>query len=101
MWKCVDEKLAISQKHAALSWQALGVWVYILPQTDGRGRFLAEPDFLRSTCMTLRRDLRLGQVEKAIEELEVTSTSRTGELAVAGAGRLSIWFEFISRLPFI
>lgn len=70
MWKRLDESIALSEKLASLSWQALGVWVYLLSQTDTRGRFHRDARVVKAKCMTMRYDVRLELVEEALLELE-------------------------------
>lgn len=70
MWKRLDESIALSEKLATLSWPALGVWTYLLAQTDTMGRFHRDVRIVKAKCMTLRYDLRLEVVEEALLEIE-------------------------------
>lgn len=69
MWKRLDESIGLSEKHARLSWPALGVWLYLLPNTDSKGRYPADVKIIKARCMTYREEFRLEQVEAALQEL--------------------------------
>jgi len=70
MWKRLDESISLSEKLASLSWQAFGVWTYLLSQTDTMGRFPRDSRIVKAKCMTMRYDLRLELVEEALLEIE-------------------------------
>jgi hypothetical protein len=69
MWKRLDEDISLSERHAALPWQTLGVWMYILPNADTKGRYSGDAKVVKARCMTLRDDIRLEQVEEALVQL--------------------------------
>ena len=70
MWKRLDESLSLSEKHARLSWEAFGLWVYLLSNSDAKGRFSGDARVIKARCMTYREAVRLEQVEDALSELE-------------------------------
>lgn len=69
MWKRLDEKISLSEKHGKLSWEAFGVWVYLLANSDARGRYSGDAKVIKARCMTYRETVRLEQVEDALQEL--------------------------------
>lgn len=70
MWKRLDESISLSEKWARLSWPAMGMGIYILSNSDSRGRYIADPRIIKSRCMTYRYDVRLDLIEDALLELE-------------------------------
>lgn len=70
MWKRLDESIALSDKLASLGWVSMGVWTYVLAQTDTMGRFHRDSRIIKAKCMTMRYDLRPETVEEALLELE-------------------------------
>lgn len=71
MWKRLDEQISLSEKHAKLSWEAFGIWTYILPNTDSKGRYPADPRVIKARCLTYRAALSLESVEAALLELQL------------------------------
>lgn len=69
MWKRIDESISMSRKHGEISYQSLAVWLYLLPNTDCKGRYPADAEVILKRCMTFRRDMRLEQVEESLTEL--------------------------------
>ena len=70
MWKRLDEQISLSEKHSKLTWEAFGIWIYILSNSDARGRFSGDSRVIKARCMTYRDGVRLEQVEDALSELE-------------------------------
>lgn len=70
MWKRLDESIALSDKLASLGWVSMGIWTYLLAQTDTMGRFHRDSRIVKAKCMTMRYDLRPETVEESLLELE-------------------------------
>lgn len=70
MWKRLDESISLSDKWARLSWVAMGVGIYILPNCDTKGRFPADSRIIKARCMAYRYDVRLEVIEDALLELD-------------------------------
>lgn len=70
MWKRLDESISLSEKWARLSWAAMGTGIYILSNSDSKGRYPADSRIIKARCMTYRYDVRLEMVEEALLELE-------------------------------
>lgn len=96
MWKRLDEGISLSEKHARLSWMALGVWTYILPNTDAKGRYSADTKVIKARCMTYRDEIRLEQVEDALKELE---RERVLHLYTSGSKRYLVMHDHAEYNP--
>ncbi len=70
MWKRLDESISLSEKWARLSWAAMGIGIYILSNSDSKGRYVADSRIIKARCMTYRYDVRLELIEEALAELE-------------------------------
>ena len=70
MWKRLDESISTSEKWAKLSWSTMGIGMYILANSDSRGRYDGESRVIKARCMTYREDVRLETIEEALSELE-------------------------------
>lgn len=70
MWKRLDPKIATSEKHVKLGFGPMMLWALMLPHTDSKGRYWANPAFIKGQCLPLFDAIRLEQVEAALLELE-------------------------------
>jgi hypothetical protein len=70
VWKRLDESISTSEKWAKLSWSTMGIGMYILANSDSKGRYSGDPRVIKARCMTYREDVRLETVEDALSELE-------------------------------
>jgi hypothetical protein len=70
VWKRLDESISTSEKWAKLSWSTMGIGMYILANSDSKGRYDGDSRVIRARCMTYREDVRLEIIEGALSELE-------------------------------
>ena len=69
MHKKIHESIALSEKHAQVSYLANVVWFFVLPHVDAFGRYRADPALIKAQCMPLFLSTRLEQVAEALNEL--------------------------------
>lgn len=70
MWKRLDEAISTSEKWARLSWPGMAIGMYILANSDAKGRYDGDSRVIKARCMTFREDVRPETVEDALKELE-------------------------------
>jgi hypothetical protein len=70
VWKRLDESISTSEKWAKLSWSTMGIGMYILANSDSKGRYDGDARVIRARCMTYREDVRLETIEGALSEME-------------------------------
>jgi len=68
MWKKIHDRVSLSKKLAALSYDAFRVWFFVLPNSDMHGRYSADPTLIKAQCLprVTMDDLR---VTVALKEL--------------------------------
>jgi hypothetical protein len=69
MWKRLDESISLSEKWARLSWPSMGIAMYVLANSDSKGRYPADVRIIKARCMTYRYDIRLELIEESLQEL--------------------------------
>lgn len=65
-WKRLDASLAFSAKHADIPAASKIVWMYLVPQTDCAGRFIADPRLIKARCAPLDADVSLDSIRAAL-----------------------------------
>lgn len=70
MWKRLDEAISTSEKWARLNWSTMAIGMYILANSDSKGRYDGDARVIKARCMTYREDVRLEIIEDALSELE-------------------------------
>jgi hypothetical protein len=70
MWKRLDPKISTSEKHSKLGFSSITLWVMMLPHTDSKGRYWANPTFIIGQCLPLFDHVRPEQIEAALLDLQ-------------------------------
>ena len=70
MWKKLHDRIATSEKHAQLGFGPFALWTMMLPHTDTKGRYLANPAFIKGQCLPFFEEVRLVHVSEALQTLE-------------------------------
>lgn len=68
MWKRLDD-LSLSDRHAGVSLEAVGLWAYLLGHTDTKGRFHADARIIKAKCATFRENLDVETIRRLLSEL--------------------------------
>lgn len=95
MWKKIHDRVSLSKKLSKLSYTAFRVWFFVLPNSDIKGRYSADPELIKAQCMP-RVDVRLEQIAEALAEL---AEQRLIHLFDVGSERYFVYHDHTEHNP--
>jgi hypothetical protein len=95
MWKKIHDRVSLSKKLSKLSFTAFRVWFFVLPNSDIKGRYSADPELIKAQCMP-RVDVRLEQIGEALAEL---AEQRLIHLFDVGPERYFVYHDHTEHNP--